>query len=667
MFRFILGLGAAAALTGSAAAAPPPPASAFGRLPQIQDIAISPDGAKIATVGGTGERRLITIAPVDGAKAVAVDIGRANVRSVRWAGDDYLIVRSSILDQLKNNAAGGKFVFHLDRDFVIGPDGKVLGQLLGNSPESGLAFSLPILRIVDGPPPSAMVLGLDVSASTLMGPTDTRLKQDTGLLRWSLWRAQIPSGDGRVIARGAADTRMWDVDLQGEPRVRFDEDAAHHASAILVRAKGASTWTTLASTDDGQTHPLPEYLGYSDPEDAVYLAEPGPGGVRAVRHELKGGAAAVVGPAEPARQLDLRFDPVTDRPVAIVTAAGGQNDVQWLDASLEQLSAKLHRAFPGKLVDISDWSRGRTRMLVSVQGQDSPPKWFLFEPAKGQLSPIGAAYPELEAVRLGDTSWITYRARDGLEIPAYLTLPPGPAAGAGKLPLVVLVHGGPAARDEPGFDWWTEFLASRGYVVLRPQFRGSGGFGEAFRRAGDKEWGGKMQTDLLDGVQALAAKGLIDPARVCIVGASYGGYAALAGATLHPEAYRCAAAVNGVSDLGLFLGETIHAYGRDSDAIDYWRQTIGDSRAAGDAVSSASPALHVAQVRAPILLVASEQDTTVPYEQSVAMQRALEGAGKPVQLVSLEGDDHYLSNSASRVRMLEALGAFLARNLPVSP
>ena len=152
----------------------------------------------------------------------------------------------------------------------------------------------------------------------------------------------------------------------------------------------------------------------------------------------------------------------------------------------------------------------------------------------------------------------SFKARDGLDIPAYLTMPPGAAPGAApgaKPPLVVLAHGGPASRDDYAFDFIVQFLASRGYAVLQPQFRGSTGFGKALEEAGRGEWGGKVQTDLLDGIASMAAAGMIDPARVCIVGASFGGYTALAGATLHPEAYRCAASIAGMSDLGQMIND----------------------------------------------------------------------------------------------------------------
>jgi dipeptidyl aminopeptidase/acylaminoacyl peptidase len=178
--------------------------------------------------------------------------------------------------------------------------------------------------------------------------------------------------------------------------------------------------------------------------------------------------------------------------------------------------------------------------------------FYLVDFATGRADIAGESYPGLAGVTLGEVRFIDYAARDDVEIPAFLTLPPG--LGEKNLPLVVLPHGGPHAHDTGDFNWWTQFLATRGYAVLQPQFRGSTGYGAAHRKAGYGQWGGLMQDDVTDGVKAMIKNGLADPARICIAGASYGGYAALAGAAFTPEMYACAISVNGISDLPALLG-----------------------------------------------------------------------------------------------------------------
>jgi dipeptidyl aminopeptidase/acylaminoacyl peptidase len=279
--------------------------------------------------------------------------------------------------------------------------------------------------------------------------------------------------------------------------------------------------------------------------------------------------------------------------------------------------------------------------------------------AKGTADIVGEAYPQLTDVALGEVRIINYKARDGAAVPAYLTLPP---ASPGKaLPLIVLPHGGPEAHDDYAFDWWAQFLAAQGYAVLQPQFRGSTGFGEAWRAAGRRQWGKHIQDDVTDGVNAMVDQGIADAARVCIVGASYGGYAALAGAAFTPDLYRCAVSVNGVSDLPQMLAYEKNHSGDESDALAYWHDHIGSGF--DPEVIGRSPLRAASQIKVPVMLMHAVNDTVVPQSQSEAMSRELNTLKKSVTYVRLPGEDHWLSQSATRTRMLEELQKFLAVQL----
>jgi dipeptidyl aminopeptidase/acylaminoacyl peptidase len=272
---------------------------------------------------------------------------------------------------------------------------------------------------------------------------------------------------------------------------------------------------------------------------------------------------------------------------------------------------------------------------------------------------INEQYPQLVGVQLAEVREFKYAARDHYALFGYLTVPSGSAEK--NLPLVVMPHGGPASRDDDGFDYMTQFLASRGYLVFQPQFRGSSGFGTAHAQAGRRQWGLRMQDDVTDGVKALVDQGIADPRRICIVGTSYGGYAALAGAAFTPELYACAISINGVSDLPEFIGYINRQGGDESNALHYWRNHIGPP---GDPqVIAKSPARNAASTRAPILLLHGSQDTTVPISQSRSMARALSAAGRKFEFIELPGDDHHLSSSAMRVRALTEMERFLAEHL----
>jgi dipeptidyl aminopeptidase/acylaminoacyl peptidase len=338
----------------------------------------------------------------------------------------------------------------------------------------------------------------------------------------------------------------------------------------------------------------------------------------------------------------------------------------FFDPALQALYEQARAASPaGGSAELLSWSRDRSRALIyREQGLDGG-AYFLFTPADGAMLRIAYRYPEVAAAQQGERQALTYRARDGQRIPAYLTLPGG--AQQRNLPLVLLVHGGPSSRDTLDFDWWAAFLASRGYAVLQPNFRGSDGYGASWERAGHGQWGGLMQTDVEDAVDALARAGIADPSRVCIVGASYGGYAALAGATLTPNRYRCAASVAGVSDLAEFLRtRSAQSGGSDSSTSDYWRISIGDRQEDRERIRAVSPANLADRVVIPILLMHGSEDTVVPIDQSRRMRSRLAAAGKDVRFVELRGDDHHLSDEETRIQMLRELETFLARSLAPS-
>ena len=268
----------------------------------------------------------------------------------------------------------------------------------------------------------------------------------------------------------------------------------------------------------------------------------------------------------------------------------------------------------------------------------------------------------VEAV--GQVLAISYPARDGLNIPAILTLPAGVgSADLANLPMVVMPHGGPSSYDGVTFDWMAQYFANRGYLVLQPNFRGSDGYGRSFLHAGYGQWGAKMQDDVSDGVAAMIAEGLVDPARVCIVGASYGGYSALAGGAFTPDLYRCVVAVAPVSDLRKMISDVSSDLGSRHWVVDYWKDLMGDPKSPTVDIDAISPANSAAAFKAPVLLIHGKNDTVVPFSQSEVMQRALEKAGKPVQFIRLDGEDHWLSEGDTRIQTLRAMADFVEANI----
>jgi dipeptidyl aminopeptidase/acylaminoacyl peptidase len=327
----------------------------------------------------------------------------------------------------------------------------------------------------------------------------------------------------------------------------------------------------------------------------------------------------------------------------------------YTDPSLRADADQVAASLPGFRTTVVDGTADGKRLLVLAAGGNRPGRYYLLTRSgdKAVLAPLGDIRPDIPDSALAPVRPVQYRARDGLTIHGYVTLPPD--APAGPIPFVVMPHGGPSARDVLGFDYIAQMIASRGYGVLQPNFRGSRGYGGAFEEAGFQQWGLKMQDDLTDGVQWLIAQGLADAKRICIVGWSYGGYAALMGAIKTPDLYRCAVSMAGVTDLTRRLDRAQQSRFADLNLPKF------DSDP--QAVIANSPALLADRIKIPILLAHGRRDFTVPVADTEAMEAALRKAGKPVQALYFDDDDHYMYREEDRIAFLEALDSFLAQSL----
>jgi dipeptidyl aminopeptidase/acylaminoacyl peptidase len=283
-----------------------------------------------------------------------------------------------------------------------------------------------------------------------------------------------------------------------------------------------------------------------------------------------------------------------------------------------------------------------------------PGTFYLGDRAKRQLAPFAERYPQLKGIQLAGKTKVHYPSKDGLSIDGYLTLPVTRKEGQ-RLPAIVFPHGGPAARTLTTFDYWTEFFANRGYAVLEMDFRGSSGQGFEWMASAFANWDQITQQDIADGARYLVSEGIADPKRICIVGASFGGYAALTGAVKYPGLYKCAVSIAGVSDLvelrnrsrGFLNSEQVEAQiGHDSDRL-----------------REASPIRHAEAITQPVLLIHGKTDRVVEVGQSQAMYAELTKLDKPAKYVELESGDHYLSNYFDRVAAFKAMDEFLKQNL----
>jgi dipeptidyl aminopeptidase/acylaminoacyl peptidase len=468
-----------------------------------------------------------------------------------------------------------------------------------------------------------------------------------------LFAIDLEVDTSRMVEEGTPDTRQWVIGADGNAVAQALWNPTSGRWSLKTKVKGY--WRENKAQVALSEPPFVAGLGRDGHSALVEEIRDGEGVVREVSADgvwsdplkIQEGEAPI-------------FDPAHHNLIGYDALVGEDQRYTFFDAHDTQVWQAVRKAYANQLVRLVSWSDDRKNIVIEADSPELGPGYALVNLETHHADWIGNRYENLGPNDISPVKTVRFKAQDGTPLGAYLTVPKG--KDAKNLPLIVFPHGGPASRDGPGFNWWAQAMASRGYAVLQVNFRGSNGFGWNFLRAGFGEWGRKMQTDLSDGVRYLAAEGTIDPKRVCIVGASYGGYAAMAGPTLDPGVYRCAVAYAGISDMRSFTPWQRDQGGDGTER--YLLRFLGAEGLRDPTLATISPASHVDKVTVPMLLIHGKDDTVVPMRQSVIMANALRAAGKPVELVQLDSTDHWLSRGDTRLSMLQATVAFLEKNNP---
>ncbi len=623
-----------------------PPLEAYGALPSLEMVDLSPSGNRIAFITVAGEQRVLAVFDRrTGTSLQSAGVGMVKVRNLQWIDDDRLFVTTSETVNLSSEQAARQ---ELLQGTIFQPEtGRTL-RVLHGTPDlfPALMGSVSIIQTSGEP----LILGRAYSTA------QTR--------RLDLYRINPNNGRAQRHETMDQDIAGYILDDAGQTVARSSYGAASQAWGLQLRRGNQfqEVWSTTAPLD------APYLVGLGLNGDSVIVSadrpdlSPSSGGEPGYFDVNL--ATATWRPVRFDFEPDgLLFHPSTRRLVGAAQLEDEGMVYSFADDSADELWLAVESVLPDRRPQLVSWSSNLRSVVVFTAGDDDAGTYHLIDLDTRTHQEIGKAYRSIADSQVAPVEMVSYRATDGLEIHGYLTTPRG--RDARNLPLVVLAHGGPAARDTRQFDWWAQALASRGYAVLQANFRGSTGYGDAFMEAGYGEWGRKMQTDLSDGVRWLAGRGVIDPQRVCIVGASYGGYAALAGPTLDRGVYRCAVSVAGVSDLrAMIANEANTGERRNNRTVRYWNRFMGADGPGDRSLDSRSPAYLADQADAPILLLHGRDDTVVPVEQSRTMVAALRRANKPHEYIELDGEDHWLSRSDTRTRMLGETVRFLELHNP---
>lgn len=608
--------------TGAAACPLIPRQVLFGN-PERMSPQISPDGRQLAYVAPLDGVLNVWVGPIDGGafRPVTHDTDRG-IRMYTWAHD------AKHLIYLQD--AGGDEHWRLHRvdpdtedDVDLTPFENVQVHILSHSKQR----------------PHELLIG--------MNRTDPRLHD--------VYHVDLRSGELTEVVRNPGDVVGWkaDVDLAVRAATATRPDGGVE---LRVRDSADGEWRIAAQWDaDDALSSGP--VGFTRDGSSLYLIDTrGVNAGRLVTLDLESGDVSVIA-ADPTFDVgDVALHPDT-REVQLVSFVRARTEHQVIDRSIADDIAAIGRLNPGDFA-ITSRNHADDVWIVMFTEDRRPVSYYRYDrkTKRGEFS--FTTRPTLAEFALAEMRPVSFVSRDGLTLHGYLTVPPGPDDA--NLPLILNVHGGPWHRDTWGYDPEAQWLANRGYAVLQVNFRGSTGYGKKFLNAGDREWGGKMHADLVDAVQWAVSRGIADPARVAIYGGSYGGYAALVGATFTPELFRCAIDIVGPSNLITFIN-TIPPYW--TAYLSMLHRRVGHPEREADFLKSRSPLFHVDRIRVPLLIAQGANDPRVKQSESEQIVAALRDKGIEHEYLLFPDEGHGFAKPENRLKFYAAAERFLAKHL----
>lgn len=659
MFRktFAAAVLAAASMTphaGAAAPAKPETGGAlFGVRAAVEHIDLAPGGQRIVYVApGHGRTSLAYVAELDGSRQLTALSTSGNPERLEWCNfvtDERLICRvSGEVDRVD-------ILVPFSRLVAVNIDGgnlKQLGQKSTMYDQRMRQFDAQILdwnASADG----AILIARDYVPEA--GKMNTRVvRKQNGL---GVDRIDTRTLESKPVEAPRKDADFYFTDGQGRVRIkahvpeRGGTGSLSNRTVYVYRLNGSTEWQPFSTWQDGEGMAP---IAVEAATDSAYVLKKIDGRLALYRVKLDGSLASELLYAHPQVDVDGVERAGRGGRVIGVTFAEEVRRTVYFDPDYKRLADSLTNALPElPVIDFIGASSDRGKLLVRAGSDADPGRYYLYDRGSRALNEIMLERPTLEGRTLANVKPITYPAADGTAIPAYLTLPAGRESARG-LPAVVLPHGGPAARDEWGFDWLAQYFAHEGYAVIQPNYRGSAGYGEQWMQEnGFRGWRTSIG-DVTAAARWLVSQGIADPGKLAIVGWSYGGYAALQSGATEPELFKAVVAIAPVTDLDMLKADA-RGYTSYANVLEF----VGS----GPHVVEGSPLQNVSNIRAPVLMFHGDMDVNVNVRHAVAMDAKLKALGKSSELVIYEGLEHQLADSIARTQMLDRIGGFLDTHL----
>ena len=624
-----------------------PTAAAFFRSPKMSHLALSPNGKLLAGILERAGVELVFVLPLSGGglrtlgKVERTEFRAGHqIRSLGWGGNERVLVS---LESLYLAMAGTRA--RQTRLMVLPLDGskpKYLGkkwpyQYYTGSQDDVIAWRIPG----------------DTEHILLNWFQPSPMGQKTGV---SAYLVNVGSGSRQVLVPARTGILGWHADHLGQ--VRAGSGASRHGTKLftLARAAGSGSFEELVRFDPFR-EPGFEFAAFSEKPERLYVRTAGTVPRSALHsYDL---TTRTLGPAlfeHPEVDVGPVWTSARDGHLIAVGYTTDRFHWHYFDEEMERDQSAIDRALPHTQNQIVEMDQAERLALVHSASDVVPPRYSLYDRVRDQVHALPELYPDLRPEQMSRMQAIQFPARDGLVIHGYLTRPRD--AAPGPLPMILLPHGGPTARDVWGWDPEVQFLASRGFAVLQANYRGSSGYGSRHQVLGYKEWGLAMQDDLTDAVKWAIAERIADPARIGIYGGSYGGYAALMGLVKAPELYRAGASFAASTDL------VVRADDLDRYAFsDFNEPTRGDDWKDREQLAATSPARHADRVRAPVLIAHGTQDPVVHEKHAHLMIDALEAAGREVEFHLYQDEVHGFLDERNAIDFHTKLAAFFERHL----